>query len=1072
MKKLILTALIALFLTFALADAAIVKNDNGEPGGNSYKSEYKLWEESTVIVPDGPCDIDSILIYYSGEVAAKDTIWVVGFPTSGNLWPTQYVWEINKRIDPIEIDYDGNEGWLAIDVSETGLRSEGLDKIVIQHRLKPDGPWFTYDSDGRNSGELSWLTDPYTPNPNFLDIRGTIFRYPVGDYMIRLAVDYDFPDGNTSEGPPPPTLVNVSDETGFEGGGYTSVVDWNNDGWDDLESGGNYLENNKDGSFTNVTSEMALPENNTTWGDINNDGNIDVFFSRGWGNDKIYLNNGDRNFEEITEQTTIINDHSIMTPMWLDYDDDGLLDLFIANNRSGSYPNEIFYPDQLWKQNPDGSFTNVREESGIAAGEPAPYFDCYGASASDYNDDNKVDIFVANYRLAKDNLYKNNGDGTFDEVAEETGVQGNPTADPDAFGHGMGAQWGDFNNDGYMDLCVGNLAHTDYRGIFSNPSLIFKNNGPPDYDFEEVRQEMGLKFYEGNAGVLWLDLNLDGYLDLWHGLYSGGVNHIYLNEGPPDFHLKEITWLCGAIVNRPWTASSLDYDRDGDLDIVIRGKLYRNDMEREGKWLAFRLEGSPEDDVNMDAYGSRIIVYAEGKQFTRELMSSAAGSKCSQNSSELHFGLGDLSSLDSVVVIYPNEERNIITDIDLNARYRIPYMETPVQNGLATPALKYPKTYQNKIPTNPLLQWHKSTGTALYIVQVSESPNFPEANTTEYQSVEEEKQIEGLEEHKTYYWRVNAMAGTDTTIWSSVWAFSVGLPLPSQPILIEPLADTSDVSALPKFTWSSVEYDCEYGYKNSYKLQISTDESFSTPSEIIEHSNIKDTVFKLSESLEPGTQYYWLVKALNEDAPGEWSEIRSFSTLALPAQPALVEPENNAAEVNQKPRFKWEEDENAYYYHLQVAKSDSFDEMYMENENLTFGSYRNIAKIFDPETKFYWRVKAGNDGGETEWSEVWSFTTAGDIGVEDILKQSNNIEIFPSPAFEIAKAKIASENKKPIEVWILTTNGKTIEKAYEGYLKKGKNIIAWDTSKLNSGLYFCKFNIDGFIIVKKLVIIK
>ena len=97
---------------------------------------------------------------------------------------------------------------------------------------------------------------------------------------------------------------------------------------------------------------------------------------------------------------------------------------------------EIWCPDKLWKNNRDGTFSNVRTNSGIAAGEPRAYwpgkgyYDCYGATACDYNKDNKMDIFVANYRLIKDNLYKNNGDSTFTEVGAYTGVQGLPTAAP------------------------------------------------------------------------------------------------------------------------------------------------------------------------------------------------------------------------------------------------------------------------------------------------------------------------------------------------------------------------------------------------------------------------------------------------------------------------------------------------------------------------------------------------------------------------------------------------------------------------------------------------------------------
>ena len=1059
-----------LSLIFAISSyAATVKIDNGIPKGNGYENNRNFWEESIVLFPDGPCNIDTILVYLSGDKAVKDTLWVCGFPTSGNLWPTQYVWKNNSLIDPVEYNYDGTPGWKAIDISSKGLRSEGLDKIVIQHRLKPDGPWFTYDSDGRNHGTNSWMTDPFTPNPNFFNIQGTLYKYPSGDYMIRLIVKYDYPDGNTSYPPPPPFLLDVSMQAGISGRGMTSVVDWNNDGWDDLVNAGSFYQNNGNGTFININDSLKIVRGNSTWGDVNNDGLEDVFIAKSWGKDKIYLNQGNNNFTDITSTTTIINNYPTMTPIWLDYNNDGLLDLFIANNRSGSSP-EIYHPDQLWKNNGDGTFSNVRESSGIAAGEPQPYYDCYGATACDYNNDNLTDIFVANYRLAKDNLYKNDGNGTFDEVGAITGVQGVPTADPHYFGHGMGCQWGDFNNDGNIDLCVGNLAHTDSRGMYSNPSLIFENDGPPDYHFTEKHKEMGLKFYEGNAGVLWLDLDLDGYLDLWHGLYSGGVNHIYLNQGPPNYKLKEITWLSGAVVDDPWTASSIDFDHDGDLDLVIYGKLYRNDMQRKGKWIAFRLTGNQDDNVPLDAYGSKVIVYSGDKLFLRDLSGSAAGSRCSQNSNEIHFGLGNIDKIDSVVVTYSNGKKNIIKNIEANARYKIPYMGKPQMNEIATPSLKYPKSFENKIPKIPTLKWYKSSGADEYLIEISQSKDFQDGNSIKLNSVTDSIIPAELENHQIYFWRVKAVGNQDTTIWSSVWSFAVGLPLPSKPIIISPANDSLNVSVKPEFIWHPVKYQCQYCSKNTYTLEIAEDKSFSNSTTI---NSIKDTFFILNEKLKPSTKYYWRIAGNNENEKGEWSAISSFTTIGMPETPVMKKPENNSKDVTQKPKFEWEKAQNADSYNIQVATDENFENIFFEKDELKTTTFRNLALKFTSGTTFYWHIRSYNDAGYSDWSETWNFTIAGTPpSVEERFYNKLNLKLSPNPFNSQVTIDFNLPIRNYVKIVISDLNGREIAVLKDDYLFAGGHQIIWNAENYNTGIFYCQLFVGEHSKTLKLILIK
>jgi hypothetical protein len=678
--------------TAAVSQPVLIKRDSGTPAG-AYYNAVSFMNESAIISFDGPCRVLELQIYYMGNNPARDTLYIVGDASEGAIPPDALgvgIQHPHSARDRIRLSRHAGlvhhrPAW------DRTSAATGFDRIVVQHWLqRPVGPWFAVDSDKQVTPYWSFLMDP--TQTNSLGGPGQ-YLLVTNDYMIRALVEYDFPNGNGSQPPPPPTLGDVAVSAGIHNqrqpevkAAIASVGDWNNDGWDDINIGSHYFQNRGDGSFEYVTGALGLSAGFAVWGDFDNDGWDDAYIVNGGDNDKLYRNRRDGTFEDVTAASTISNPMPTVTPIWLDYNNDGHLDLFLANGRRTVAGQEVYYQDKLWRNEGDGSFTDVTSASGIAVAEPAPYDDCWGASACDYNNDGLTDIFVSTYRLAADKLYRNNGNGTFTDVGAATGVRGVPTQAPQYFGHGMGSDWGDFDNDGLMDLAVGNLGHPDWRGAVSNPSLIFHNDNTAR--FSEVHHDMGLKFREMNAGVLWADLDLDGWLDLWQSQYSyskegeggepGRYSRVYFNGGAPDFLLHDRTWLVGSKVHGAWTVSRLDYDRDGDIDLLVASqhegvKLFRNDLPRKGRWLALRLSGSPADDVPMNAFGTRVVVHADGRMFTRTLSTSSAGSRTATNSTELHFGLGNAVSIDSVAIFYPNGARQQLTTLQPDKRYTIAY---------------------------------------------------------------------------------------------------------------------------------------------------------------------------------------------------------------------------------------------------------------------------------------------------------------------------------------------------------------------------------------------------------------
>ncbi|MBI5755348.1 MAG: VCBS repeat-containing protein, partial [Nitrospirae bacterium] len=304
------------------------------------------------------------------------------------------------------------------------------------------------------------------------------------------------------------SFTDVTREAGLSEARASRVAwgDYNNDGYEDILFNGTVLfKNNGNGTFTDVTKDAGIGgitgANGGLWGDFNNDGNIDFYtFASGKGStDRFWRNNGDGAFTDITP-TALADPDTLPTEAaaWGDYDNDGLIDIYIANYErplSESVARARCRQDRLLRNAPPpltgggtgegesmpafmaGSFTDISALVGTVSPEKM----CgRGVNWGDYDNDGDPDIYVANYRLDPNFLWRNNGDGTFTNVAMEAGVEGNE--EEGYYGHSIGAEWGDYDNDGDLDLFVSNLAHPRYIGI-SNKSMLLENQGPPAFRF-------------------------------------------------------------------------------------------------------------------------------------------------------------------------------------------------------------------------------------------------------------------------------------------------------------------------------------------------------------------------------------------------------------------------------------------------------------------------------------------------------------------------------------------------------------------------------------------------------------
>ncbi len=1054
------------FLLATLPLAARVDTVRADDGAyRQVNTARTAWEESVILAPGGPCVLKNIQIYYAGGTGT-DTVFVTGDAAEGSIPPTQYSWPYNTLIGPIVVDVKA-AGWKDIDVSASDLHLGGYDRVVIQHRTYTGKPLFGQDA-GRSAN--SFYFDPTTPNPNFYNIPG-IFYVAAGDYMVRVVVEYAYPATTKGSAPPPPPfLTDVTVDAGIvdaTGAVFRSdlatAVDWDGDGYDDLAIGTQFFHNEGNATFKRVT--LPISGGGSVWADVDNDGDQDALAVNGWGNDKLWRNHGGGSFTDITAQSKIVNNAPTVTPLWFDMDHDGDMDLFIANGRREANGQETYYQDRLFRNTGNGVFEDITASSAIATAEPAPYFDCWAASLCDYNNDGWTDIFVATYRLAPDRLYRNNGNGTFTEVSRTTTVIGLPTADPSTFGHGMGSDWGDWNNDGYIDLAVGNLGHPDWRASVSNPSLLYVNSGPPSWTFSEKHSQAGVKFYEMNAGMAWADLDLDGNLDLWHGqiayeAYGAGATRnarLYMNQGPSDnYRLIDRTWELGARIHGAWTAVRFDYDRDGDVDLLCASgtenvRLFRNDIPATGSGITLRLS-STAPTTTRDAFGARVLVYNGSKVFMRQLPGSPIGGRCSEHSRDLFIGVGDATSVDSCVVVWPSGERKAFTNLILNRTYVVRTDGATIQPmSHARVRLVAPATGSIDLPDAITIQWARNSSTATYDVQVSTSTTFttPIENRTALTTTS--LMLSTLPKGTLLYWRVRALEGSSQGQWSAPWSFTIGRPAPLAVTLIAPKDRDSAVPVKASFKWTRARYASGVAFPTVYDVEISTTTDFSGT--LITRTALTDTTTGPID-LQPTTVYYWRARGVNGSALGAWSATGTFTTYGAPRSRPLVAPPDMSTGVTIRPTCSWRSDPWADNYTVELDTMADFSTPFRKNSNDT-------SLVILPSLKYgkryYWHVQGKNQVGAGAWSPTWTFTTAVSTDVADVdaraMAHCSISSASPSPVATSCSFVVQLSDADVVSIRIMDVQGGMVAELYRGPLDAGSHTIVWDAAAIASGSY-------------------
>jgi len=461
-----------------------------------------------------------------------------------------------------------------------------------------------------------------------------------------------------------------------------AFFDFDNDGWMDIfilssrrlentpSSATNRLyKNNRDGTFTDVTVKAGLVDigwaQGVCVGDYNNDGFEDLFLTY-YGQNRLYRNNGDGTFTNVTEKAGLLYPKTRFSSgcTFVDYNRDGLLDLFVANYLDidlatapkpslsvvncnfenvpvNCGPNGLLKAQNyLYRNNGDGTFTDVSKESRV--GEFRGSY-CLTAVSIDADEDGWPDIFVA-CDSTPSLMLMNNHDGTF---REEGLIRGIALSADGRQMSGMGVGVGDYNLDGHTDLVK--------THILDQATGIYRNDGKGDFDDVTTQAGLNKETHYTCFGAGLVDFDNDGYPDI---LISTGSVYPELNHFSPKYALRT---PCVLFRNRrdgtfaelgPETGSGIvarhcsrglafgDFDNDGDMDALIMNvneplSLLRNDAPAGNHWIKIRLEGVKS---NRSAIGARVLAHYGGKVQAQEVMSQT--SYLSASDPRLHFGLG------------------------------------------------------------------------------------------------------------------------------------------------------------------------------------------------------------------------------------------------------------------------------------------------------------------------------------------------------------------------------------------------------------------------------------------------
>jgi hypothetical protein len=483
-----------------------------------------------------------------------------------------------------------------------------------------------------------------------------------------------------------------------------AMFDYDNDGWLDLffvngttlegfpaaaEPASHLYRNRGDGTFEDTTAKAGLAlrgwGQGACAGDYDNDGYTDLYVTF-WGQNRLFHNRRDGTFADVTERAGLVTSRRWGAGCaFIDFDRDGLLDLFAANYIDFD-PSTAPVPESglcrykglpvacgppgltggknvLYRNSGGGTFTDVSEKSGITKADGTYGL---GVSTLDFDGDGWTDLYVANDSNPSA-LYRNNRDGTFEDIAIAAGCAYSQDGKPQA---GMGLAMGDYDRNGTIDIFKTNFA--------GDTSTLYSNTGDGTCEDRTFASGIGINTRWLGWGVGFVDLDHDGWLDLFlvNGHVYPEVEQLRTEAGYRqrkvvyrslrNGRFEDVTERHGGplVIPRAGRGAAFgDIDNDGDVDVAVNNvhdapNLYRLDAPAAPAWTELTLVGTAS---NRSAIGARVRIVAGGATLLREVR--GGGSYYSQNDFRVHAGLGEAARIDRVEVVWPSGAEEVWRDV-------------------------------------------------------------------------------------------------------------------------------------------------------------------------------------------------------------------------------------------------------------------------------------------------------------------------------------------------------------------------------------------------------------------------
>lgn len=574
-----------------------------------------------------------------------------------DFWSFEPLWSGSRCNEDI---HDGE--WIDY-VFDTPVEIEHPGLVYVAHLVDgDDDPVFPFDEATPGSGNCETFDEcssamnlPEAETASFFNGVSFPFQY---DYLVRLHVEY------TDDLAPQDRIFQA---VAFEPRDHVSFGDFDNDGWDDLiTSGPKLFRNDGAGGFVDVTSSsgieaMGITGTGGVFGDYDNDGCLDLFVyaESTTAADSLLHSNCDGTFDDLTASAGIVDEQTynncggnpanIRAPSaaaaWLDVDSDGYLDVFMANHIC--WDTETYYEDTVFHNLGDGTFEEWTATHGFSP-EKRP---SRGAAPVDFDGDGDVDLFVNAYRLRANQMFVNQGDGTVQNKAFDLNLAG--TFAQGAYGHTIGAAWGDLDNDMDFDLVAANLAHPRFFDFSDKTQVLIQETSSSFVDitgeFTTPASDAGLRYQETHSVPALADFDNDGNLDLVITcIYDGRPTDFYRGNGDGTFRLD--SYHAGITTENGWGVSVSDFDNDGDPDVFAHVPFV-NELSGTGKghWVQVRVIGNV--DSNWNAIGSTVRVTTSGTTRIRHVQGGSG--KGGQDSQYLHFGVQDATGVSEIEVTFP-----------------------------------------------------------------------------------------------------------------------------------------------------------------------------------------------------------------------------------------------------------------------------------------------------------------------------------------------------------------------------------------------------------------------------------